>query len=79
MSEFLPRGFRVQVLAILLPDDNELICLEVSTLDRMPDWLVIVLEVDWSEPTIPPVTKCFLQYNQNAARQPNSTTIKYIY
>jgi hypothetical protein len=35
VSEFLPWG--VQVLVILLSDDNELICLEVGTLDQMPD------------------------------------------
>jgi len=40
------------VLVILLLDDNELICLEVGTLDQMPDWLVIVLEVDLSAPTM---------------------------
>jgi hypothetical protein len=42
----------VQVLVILLLDDNELICLEVGTLDQMLDWLVIVLEVDLSAPTM---------------------------
>ena len=40
------------MLVILLSDDNELICLEVGTLDEMPDWLVIVLEVDLSAPTM---------------------------
>ena len=40
------------MLVILLSDDNELICLEVGTLDEMPDWLVIVFEVDLSAPTM---------------------------
>jgi hypothetical protein len=40
------------MLVILLSDDNELICLEVGTCDQMTDWLVIVLEVDLSAPTM---------------------------
>lgn len=40
------------MLVILLSGDNELICLEAGTLDQMPDWLVIVLEVDLSAPTM---------------------------